>query len=117
MRRGRGQIRSAVEVSVLSKLPKRGGLNAWVAESSFSMTTRAGSSSSVTTVRVSKAGHDLQGLDGGLVIHPGNRYGSGWYHEAVVPNTISDPIVDEGGNQLEVAIHSAAERLAERIVR
>jgi hypothetical protein len=81
------------------------------------MTIRAGASQSVTTVRVSKAGHDLQGLDEGLVIHPGNHYGRGWYHQAVVPNTISDPIVDEGGNQLEVAIRSAAEQLAERIVR
>lgn len=109
---GREPIRAAFKAHAMSVLPKRGGLNAWVAESRMTFRPR----SSGVTVRVSKAGHDLAGLDRGLVIHP--FYGHGpWFNQAVVPESISEPIRDEGGSVLEAACLFALEHAAERIAR
>lgn len=118
MQGARGPIAAAVRMSAISKLPKRGGLNEWAAASSISFhAIRAGRSGGLA-VRVSKAGHDIKGLDEGLVIHPDNRPGHRqWYSQGVVPETISDPIRDEGGDRLQEAVEDAALRMAERIVR
>ena len=114
MRGARGPIASAVKLSLLGGLPKRNGLNAWAAECKVSVRTRASALSSVTKVKVSKAGHDMQGIDDGLVIAP--FYGrSPWHHQAVVGNLISDPIRDEGGRKLRLAVEAAAVVMAERI--
>lgn len=101
LRGGAGPVHRAMQVNVLRVLPHSGGLAAWTADAVFSYRVRAGGSV-IANVRVSKAGHDLQGLDDGLVIHP--FYGhSPWFNQAVAPNSISDPIHDEGGKQLEQA--------------
>src|SRR4249920_763187 len=71
LRAGREPVRQAVEESVLAKLPHRGGLAAWAADASFSFRVTAGLDV-IARVRVGKSGHDLAGLDDGLVIHPGN---------------------------------------------
>lgn len=116
MNGAQGSIRAAVVESVLAKLPKRGRLNAWVAEARITFRPIWRASAAGVNVRVGKAGHDLRGLDEGLVIHP--FYGhSPWYNQAVVPNTISTPIRDEGGDALERAIEEAASAMAERIAR
>jgi hypothetical protein len=115
LRRGRGPVKTAVTTSVLAGLPKRGRLNVWTAEFSYSYQVR-GSRKIVAAVRVGKAGHDLQGLDGGLVIHPGNRYGRGWYSQPVPPGTISNPIQEEGGHQLELSAEVAMDKAAVKII-
>jgi len=115
LRAGAGPVHAAVEASVLAKLPHRGGLAAWVADASFSYRVTAGLDV-IARVRVGKAGHDLAGLDDGLVIHPGNRYGPGWYKQPVPPGTISDPIREEGGNQLEQAGVAAIDRAVVTII-
>lgn len=114
LRAGGPPIRAAVKASVIAKLPHSGGLNAWVAASQFSYRVRAGGDV-VAVVKVSKAGHDLRGLDDGLVVHP--FYGRGpWYNQVVPPGTISDPIREEGGNQLERAAVTAIDLAAAKII-
>lgn len=101
LRAGEIPIHNAMLESVISKLPHRGGLNVWVAGASFSYRVRGGGDV-VAAIRVGKAGHHLRGLDDGLVIHP--FYGRGpWYNQGVLPGTISNPIREEGSNQLERA--------------
>jgi len=114
LRAGAGPVRAAVEASVLAKLPHRGGLAAWAASASFSYRVTAGADV-IARVKVSKAGHDMAGLDDGLVIHP--FYGhSPWSTQPVPPNSISDPIREEGGNQLEQAGVAAIDRAVAAII-
>lgn len=114
LRRGGTPVHAAMVANVLTTLPHRGGLNAWVASAGFSYRVRSGADV-VAAVRVGKAGHDLNGLDGGLVIHPfyGRRP---WSDQGVPPGSISDPIREEGGNQLELAGVIAIEEAAAKII-
>lgn len=114
LRAGGPPIRAAVEASVLAKLPHRGGLAAWVAASRFGYRVRSGGDV-IAAVKVGKTGHDLRGLDEGLVIHP--FYGHGpWFNQPVLPGTISNPIQKEGGNQLKRAGVIAIDRAAIMII-
>lgn len=113
-------IRREVRVHVMATLPKRGGLNAWVARAPVRIDVLTGGSSARVRVKVgrnSMTGRaDLRGLDAGGVRHPlfGNR--GRWYGNAVVPESISDGITEEGADQLERAVLFAVERMAARIV-
>lgn len=121
LRRGGVPVHEAMVASVLAKLPHSGGLGVWVAEAKFSYRVRQGGDV-VAAVRVSRRSMhgwtaDLQGLDDGVVIHPDNsRRHRGWFSQGVPPGTISDPIQEEGGNQLELAAVLAIESAAEKII-
>ena len=119
LRRGRPRIKAAFQASVLSKLPAGGGLNRWAAAASFRSPVRTSALTARMNITVSRSGRgidDMAGLDAGWVIHP--RWGkSPWYGQAVQPGTVSEPIVDEGGNRLEEAVEDAADRVVQRIVR
>ena len=69
----------------------------------------------VTVSREGLGTDDMAGVDGGQIFHP--RWGSSpWYGQGVAPGSISDPIVDEGGDQLEEAVLGAADGVVRRIV-
>ena len=118
LRRGRPRIKAAFKAHVLRVLPASGGLNQWVAEASFRAPVRASGRVARMNITVSRSGlgiDDLAGLDTGLVIHP--RWGRGpWYSQGVRPNSISEPILDEGGDRLEEAVIDAADGVVQRIV-
>lgn len=116
LRAGEEPVHAAMVASVTAKLPHSGGLGAWVAEAKFSYRVRGGGDV-VAAVRVGKAGHDLQDLDDGVVIHPDNsRRRRGWFSQEVPPGTISNPIREEGGNQLERAGVTAIDIAAAKII-
>lgn len=121
LRTGETPVHAAMVASVVAKLPHSGGLGAWVAESKFSYRVRGGGDV-VAAVKVSrKSLHgwsaDLQGLDDGVVIHPDNsRRHRGWFSQGVPPGTISNPIQEEGGNQLERAAEIAIDLAAAKII-
>jgi hypothetical protein len=97
-------IKSDVQAAALAKLPKRNGLNVWVANSRIRLLIRRGVNTAGVSVRVGKPGHDLRDLDGGVVRHPlrGNR--KYWYDQAVTPGVISNAITESGADVLEAAV-------------
>lgn len=115
LRRGAGPVSRAVKENVVTVLPHRGGLGLWVAQARVDYRVRQGGLDVVAHVRVGRAGHDLRGLDGGIVIHP--FYGRGpWSSQGVPPGSISNPIREEGGNQLEQAGVAAIDRAVAMII-
>src|SRR5215216_537781 len=116
--RGGPAIRAAFKAHAMAVLPKRGGLNAWVASSRMTFRQTHGALTGGMRVKVgrnSRSGRaELEGLDNGLVIHP--FYGhSPWSSEGVVPESISEPILNEGERVLHAAVVVAGERLVARI--
>lgn len=114
------EIAAAMKANVTAVLPKSGGFNAWVADSRVRLTPKRAGLSAGVTVRVSRGSligpvpADLSGLDAGRAIHP--TYGrSPWYGQSVAPLSISDPIREEGGDQLEQALLDRATHVTERI--
>lgn len=84
-------MRDAARHAARENLPRRGGLNEWVAASKFSTSTRTGRDVRVA-VKGNKSGHDLRALDRGRLRHPlfGNRSAwftqeirAGWFTEAM----------------------------------
>lgn len=94
IRRAGPAIRREVRAHIMAELPKRDGLNAWVARAPVRINVRRGATTagvSVTVGRNSQTGRaDLKGLDAGGVRHPlyGNR--KHWYGQAVTPLSISE---------------------------
>lgn len=68
-------VRPMVRASALQVLPKRGGLNVWVAKATTRTSVLTGAKTAGVVVRVSKRGHDMKDIDAGQVRHPvyGNR--------------------------------------------
>lgn len=118
-RGGTKTVRPAVKASALAILPKRGGLNAWVAKSSIRIAIRRGARSagiSVVVGRNSKGGRtDSKRIDAGRVRAPawGNR--KAWHVQTVTPGYATDPltgpVVDEFRDLAATAVDNAVRRL------
>src|ERR1044072_2764056 len=112
------RIRAAFKAHALNTLPKRGGLNAWVAKSKVTFRRKRGALIGGMRVNVgrntrwgSQVRAELEGIDRGRVIHPGNGFGPDWYGQSVGPNSIERPITVAGGRVLQGAVENAAEEL------
>lgn len=98
-----------------SKLPKRGGLNEFVAASKFATKTRGSGANVGVRITAAKAGHDVRSIDRGRLRHPvfGNR--SVWVNQSVEPGWFSETIDDGApvvrGELIEV-IRDVARRLS-----
>jgi hypothetical protein len=115
LRRGRSRIKANFRSHAMAALPTRGGLDAWVVSSSFKSPVRVGARVARMNIAVSKPGHDLDGIDSGLVVHP--FYGKKpWSHQGVPPGSISKPILAEGEDVLEESVIDAADGVCQRIV-
>lgn len=85
----------AVKQELLDVMPKGGGLNVWLAQSSVRSAVLTGASSAGVVVRASKRGHDLAAVNRtGVVRHPvfGNpkvwsttTVPTGWWERALAP--------------------------------
>lgn len=84
--------RPAVRASARANLPKKGGLNEWVASASITTSILTGRRTAGVAVRVKKRGHNMQDVDSGQVRHPlfGNR--EHWYTTAVPAGVLSRPL-------------------------
>lgn len=73
-------------------LPKRGGLNDWVAKSSIGLRTRTSGENSGIRIEGRKTGHDVKSLDAGRLRHPlfGNR--KRWFQQDIRPGFFSQTI-------------------------
>lgn len=106
-------LSAAAQRSARANLPKRGGLNEWVASSKFSVSTSGGKD---PAVRISgrKVGHDLKALDRGRLRHPlyGNR--RRWYNQQIRPGWFSEPMT-EGASGVRREIVDVLEDIARRV--
>lgn len=68
-------MKDEVKAAALRDLPKRGGLNKFVAKLSWKTKTKTSGQSVGVTIVADKSGHDLKAIDRGRVRHPvfGNR--------------------------------------------
>jgi len=85
--------RPAIRASARATLPRRGGLNEWVAKSSITTSVLTGTRTAGVRLRVRKGGHDLADLDrDGTVRHPvfGNR--QVWASQQVPSGFASQPV-------------------------
>lgn len=115
------EIRKAVKANALATLPKRGGLNRWVAA------IRITSSLSVSGRRVrlvvkggrnSSGGRsDVDAIDRGRVRAPswGRRGKGAWHNQTVEPGFFTKPVTDEG--RLRAAADQAFDKALEQIRR
>jgi hypothetical protein len=80
-------LKAAVSQSALGKLPKRGGLADRVANSKYSVRTRAASVSFITTSPL-----EIKTIDAGNLRHPVYGHMQAWVDQKVTPDFWTDPI-------------------------
>lgn len=111
-------IRLDVQQAATRDLPKRGGLNRWVAASNFSVSTTTGKTPRVrlTGKRKNAGGKqsDLAALDRGQLRHPvfGNR--KVWVLQQVRPGWFSKTVnsdIDNVRSEVNAAVEDVARRL------
>jgi hypothetical protein len=111
-------VRAAVRAHALQFLPKRGGLNEWVASAGVRSAVRRGPRSAGVSLvagrNSSRRRADLKRLDSaGRVRHP--TYGrSPWVLQTVPSGFFSDPVVDSADRFVEAvadAVHTAAQKV------
>lgn len=85
-------LKAAVRQGALEALPKRGGLNAYVARSRTNLKPLAGRGDAVVRLTTAKKGSDLRAINRGRLRHPvfGNRkvwvtqsVPAGWFQKSV----------------------------------
>jgi hypothetical protein len=81
----------AAEDAARAKLPKGGGFNEWVAGSKFAIRSRTSGKNAGVRVGATKRGHDLVGMNEGVVRHPVFG-GPGWSVTHVRPHWWQDAI-------------------------
>lgn len=83
---------AAVRQSALSTLPKRGGLNQWVADAVIKTSILTGPRSAGVSIRARKTGHDLPKINAGTARHPLYGNTSYWYETPVQPGFFTRPL-------------------------
>jgi hypothetical protein len=81
----------AAQDAARAKLPHGGGLNEWVAGSKFAIRTKTTGKSAGIRVVATKRGHDLVGMNEGVVRHPVFG-GPGWSVTRIRPRWWQDAI-------------------------
>lgn len=114
-------IRKAVKPSIvevkaeaLSTLPAEGGLNRFVATSKIGVRTRSSGRRAGIRVVATKGGHDLVGINDGMVRHPvfGNR--KVWVSQRVDGGFYSEPLT-EGAPRIQKEIKGTMDRILAQI--
>lgn len=101
---GKAHLVPLSKKAALEGLPSSGGLNEYVAASTFSVRTRTSVGNPGVRLVGSKKGHDIKAMDGGKVRHPvfGNRsvwalqsIDAGWWTEGMSDSTVLTPVRKE----------------------
>ncbi len=104
------------KASARSTLPKRGGLNEWVASSDVKVRNNLTGSTSRVGMRLvaTKGGHDLQDIDGGSVRHMVFGHRDRWVNQQVPDGWFTHPLeqsVPEVQAMLTVTMAVIAKRI------
>lgn len=88
------ELKDAAKKAALDNLPKRGGLNEFVASAKFATRVRTSGRSPGVSIVASKSGHDLAAMDRGRLRHPvyGNR--RLWVTQTITPGWFTDAMRD-----------------------
>jgi hypothetical protein len=93
-------VRKAIRARAIATLPKRGGLNRWVARSRINTTIKVSSRTATITLvgtRKSQAAiTDLKRIDQGTLRHPswGRRFKGQWHVQRVTSGFFTDPAAE-----------------------
>jgi len=113
-------VRARIKASALATLPKRGGLNAWVAATKVSLSVKATTGRSAGVIvkggRNSTGGRsDIRAIDRGRVRAPswGHRTRASWHTVAVAPGFFTTPVVEaeEWREEIDRSVDAAFETL------
>lgn len=87
-------LKEAAKRSARERLPKRGGLNEWVAKSKFSVRTSSSQRSARVRLVASRGKTDERAINRGRLRHPvfGNR--KVWVTQDVTPGWFTKPMVE-----------------------
>lgn len=119
-RAGTKTVKPAVRASALAVLPRRGGLNRWVAAAAVRVAVRRGTRAAgveVVVGRNSRGGRtDSKRIDAGRVRAPawGNR--RAWHLQAVTPGFATDPITGPAADDFREGVVRAVDRAVERLL-
>jgi len=120
IRRQFPQVRRAIKASAKEKLPKRGGLNRWVAASSVRVSVRRGARAAgmrIVVGRNSQSGKrsDIKRLDAGTTRAPLFGNAKHWYPHSVTPGfattVVDTDVYDEFVKGAERAVDKAVEEV------
>lgn len=120
IRRAVPPIRAAVKQNAITYLPKRGGLNRWVASAKVTAQVRRGASNAGITVvdgrNSARKRTDMKRINAGSTRAPlyGNR--GHWYPHTVRPGFFDDAITQDGADAFRDAVIVAVDRAAGRIL-
>lgn len=113
IQRGGKKMKPHVRVAALRELPKKGGLNEFVADAKVSVRTRSGKNAGVRLVGAKK-GHDLAAIDRGRLRHP--VFGRGWVNQSIEPGWWSKTLPDHA-DEVRAEIVTALDDVARRLAR
>jgi hypothetical protein len=108
IRTGVAPVRAAIRAEALATLPKRGGLNKWVAKTRINLNIRVGGTTARVRViggRRSKGGEtDVNAIDRGRVRAPswGRRGAGDWHTQTVDPGFFTETMDAADGFRADV---------------
>jgi hypothetical protein len=105
----------AAQDAARAKLPRSGGLNEWVAGSKYGIRTKTSGRSAGIRVVATKRGHDLVGMNEGLVRHPVFG-GPGWSVTRIKPGWWQDAI-ESHADQTREALGEVLDDISAKIDR
>lgn len=108
-------LKNAAKDAARSELPKRGGLNEFVASARLSTSSRGGNNPGVR-ITARKAGHDVRAIDRGRVRHPvfGNR--GVWVNQQIKPGWFTKTLED-GAPVVRRELVDVLDNVARRLAR
>lgn len=113
-------IRSAVKANAIAYLPKKGGLNTWVAKAKITARIRRSASNAGVTIvdgrNSAQKRTDMNKINDGTVRAPlfGNR--TAWYPHRVRAGFFDDAITQDGADAFRAAVVVAVDRAAGRVL-
>lgn len=114
-------VRKAIRARALATLPKRGGLNAWVAKASVIASIKLSSTRASIKLKGSRKSTknkaDLKRLDAGRVRAPswGHRTKNSWHSQSVTPGYFTQPATET--DEYRKAVDAAVDKALEVITR
>lgn len=85
-------LKAVAQEAARSELPKKGGLNEFVASGKWSVRTRSGGRNPGVTVVGKKSGHDVAAINRGRLRHPVFGHRAVWVTQTIRPNLITDAL-------------------------
>jgi hypothetical protein len=111
-------LRKAIKNRARQSMPKRGGLNRWLASARVNATIKVGSRGVTMKLVGSKRGHDTKSIDAGRVRAPSwGRRGPGQWHTQTVPRDFFRGPAAAGTDHVIDAIDGAVDQALDTLRR